>query len=1640
MLTHKLQQDVLLGTPVTVIMTTGDRLSGTLIEISLAHITMKTDVGTATIVTANIAAWQILGAPQVISAGSQPAASVTPTCSDLSDGGSDPSVHEGPSSAEAVTPSRAGPSPTSHVEASIAVDEKPAHALAEGMPVGELGTQAQVVSLDHLRKLTEIEARLQGRSSAAALMIHAPTFLFPEKEVARERHAEARRVWERLANSFEYASRVNELGIAYGRLKPLVSGFDSLTAEYDSSPSMHRHLAYLQYLTGDPDAALDGYLDAANLGGIPHDWLNAGVVAVDVKRPHLACYSLQRYFELQQPSANLPAWYAFLGLMRSHRLSAALLAVWRAHNSPLPAADQAHILEGALFLLPESARGVAVAIMRQENDGTTFVDSLAMASQALSVPLPLEYQEARDYATESEPTPSTDYADSAAGNDPSQQRGTIKFYKSDKGYGFLKSDASGIDHFFHKSAVADDDILALLESDAHALINVGFEAAEGPRGPIAIRVSLVKTPEERHTLAEKLLREGEYAKAAEQLKLVLIARPAYPGIVDRLERVREYARAAMVPKGSGYYARAKRAQVVEKQPEIAIALFTKAIENGENIESAIKDLAMLLVQMERAPEAVRVIEKNLSRIRERQSMDNLLIATVYPKAGEYGKAIALLESKHRSTTASPKTAQLAAQLANLHMQSGDYLRAEAGFREVAARGFDTRSTQRSIAYCLVKQEKYGDAETILNGILGTAFDAQSAELLQAITRARATGDASRLDDIVESNLVSFSGELSGFARFYLERCLFEGVDPAHVQAKTFDRSDVRALDRQTEGSATRNPRGRAELFLSAAKILAEIDDWGEPDEFYRYLGRSFSSRGDATVAVGGHTDAIREWYGQALAAYDGVRMDKGDDQGAVNALVRYLFSLLGSAQVPITTKHSVDDALNKVSGALPSQRKKAFDAIASLCRSRTAATRLLNPLFVKSSLRAMSLDYLASMGIAVSTGSTTQEGFVRLWNELLVKQSAELRELATDLRVVAKVELSVPSLENAIRELRKVEPRQLCDLDQQRIQQLRQLLEKALDLCDRTSFDDRYRLCEQVEARCQDFINDTVASPTRLSVETLRSVVERMHELVKQRQQEIYDSSLPQLSLSMLVDRYLPSDRGCINIQLEVSNRPGCSPADSVTIVLADPDSKYFSLDDPDMRIAGALRGGGDPGTKFVPLQLTDQALALQAFSLSAYAQYRTLAGDVKHTPVVDFSIRLTSEGDFEPFDNHYKEFSFHGEVDKKRMFYGRDEVIEQMANAICSDNSAGRCYLIYGQKRVGKSSVRLHLRKRLEQDPDLLPLDLGNIGPILTHTSSAPVLHKLLWRILAGLPTVINRRIDSGAPSIDFAIPTVTDFFAHPDPLWLFDNCFDMLQQKAAQTPGWERTRVLLLLDEFGYVFEHIVKNTLPSDFMKVWKALLQRRLFNAVLVGPDVMPKFKALYANEFGTTQDVRVTYLKREDAMKLVEEPMNGWGAFGHSRFAERRAVDRILELTACSPFYIQIFCDVLVDYMHEIKQPQVTYADVERVKEKLIKGSGALLEDKFENLFDSGDTSPDKISAVDTRAVLSAIALNSRSGPCSRSSIAVETLTPLDEVLEDLEKRDVIHRHDGQYYGVQVKLFEEWLVAHPISAVTANTKQ
>ena len=83
--------------------------------------------------------------------------------------------------------------------------------------------------------------------------------------------------------------------------------------------------------------------------------------------------------------------------------------------------------------------------------------------------------------------------------------------------------------------------------------------------------------------------------------------------------------------------------------------------------------------------------------------------------------------------------------------------------------------------------------------------------------------------------------------------------------------------------------------------------------------------------------------------------------------------------------------------------------------------------------------------------------------------------------------------------------------------------------------------------------------------------------------------------------------------------------------------------------------------------------------------------------------------------------------------------------------------------------------------------------------------------------------------------------------------------------------------------------------------------------------MPKFKQAFPNEFGVTHDEQITYLSVDNAVELAEKPIATNVGTRH----RGRAIDRLIEYTAGSPFYLQIICDHLVRHLNRRRRPFVT---------------------------------------------------------------------------------------------------------------------
>lgn len=68
-------------------------------------------------------------------------------------------------------------------------------------------------------------------------------------------------------------------------------------------------------------------------------------------------------------------------------------------------------------------------------------------------------------------------------------------------------------------------------------------------------------------------------------------------------------------------------QLVDKDPERAIPLFWAAINAGDRVDSALKDMAIVMKQQNRAEEAIEAIKSLRSRCSDQaqESLDNILL-------------------------------------------------------------------------------------------------------------------------------------------------------------------------------------------------------------------------------------------------------------------------------------------------------------------------------------------------------------------------------------------------------------------------------------------------------------------------------------------------------------------------------------------------------------------------------------------------------------------------------------------------------------------------------------------------------------------------------------------------------------------------------------------------------------------------------------------------------------------------------------------------------------------------------------------------------------------------------------------------------------------------------------------------------
>ncbi|XP_057763862.1 protein POLLENLESS 3-like [Salvia miltiorrhiza] len=194
-----------------------------------------------------------------------------------------------------------------------------------------------------------------------------------------------------------------------------------------------------------------------------------------------------------------------------------------------------------------------------------------------------------------------------------------------------------------------------------------------------------------------------------------------------------------IPSGDSPYVRAKHVQLVDKDPSRAISLFWQAINAGDRVDSALKDMAVVMKQLNRSDEAIEAIKsfRHLSPPDSQESLDNILVE-LYKQSGRMEEEIELLQYKLKQVeegmafsgrktktarsqgkkvqiTVQKEYSRLLGNLAWAYMQQKDFKPAEENYRKALSFEAD-KNKQCNLAVCLMHMNKLTEAKFLLESI------------------------------------------------------------------------------------------------------------------------------------------------------------------------------------------------------------------------------------------------------------------------------------------------------------------------------------------------------------------------------------------------------------------------------------------------------------------------------------------------------------------------------------------------------------------------------------------------------------------------------------------------------------------------------------------------------------------------------------------------------------------------------------------------------------------------------------------------------------------------------------------------------------------------------------------------------------
>ncbi len=597
---------------------------------------------------------------------------------------------------------------------------------------------------------------------------------------------------------------------------------------------------------------------------------------------------------------------------------------------------------------------------------------------------------------------------------------------------------------------------------------------------------------------------------------------------------------------------------------------------------------------------------------------------------------------------------------------------------------------------------------------------------------------------------------------------------------------------------------------------------------------------------------------------------------------------------------------------------------------------------------------------------------------------------------------------------------QVNSFDTQNIYMARELANTILDIEKSMGYDECEEICRNPLIKVDNSVASIEKSPSRVSTLCVLPLLLKLKDLLERTLNKKYSETLPNIIIKAVDDARPIDDE--LELQISILNETGSSRVDNGIIYITSINGNDVANLSLSSKLDVSLTGGA---TQTCTFNISNQNTALDEIEVDYIFKYQD-ARKLERKTIGKLTFPINTGDDYEDFENPYIAHVKSNAVKDNSMFKGRGEIIDTICKYVLEDYKG---YVLYGQKRSGKSSVLYHITQRLRAEHKAFAVEytMGN-NIVQDAESENDSMANLFYTIISEIGRAIKEVDRNVYKECNCRIIRRHEFQDYPDKT--FREYLDFYRDIIVDKLHYEQDKIVLIVDEFTYLYYHILEGKMSPRIMEFWKGLVESRVFSFVFAGQDAMPRFMDDFQNVFASMHPQELTYIDEQSARELIEEPI--WNKSKNCSRFHPDAVNEIIKLTACSPFYIMILCSELVKYTRLSKRLPIQVIDINNLVQRMICNESSISRKDFDNLISCGESRLDVIDKDDSIKVLREIALKSRNIEYyDINSINVFNKEKIKEIIDDLLRRGVLERHADLSNKIKIKvgLFKRWLLNH-----------